>query len=205
MLIWGLHSSHAALHTTKIKYKNISLHSSLWVNDIYLHLIKLSTKQFGLHHMDCFTVFCVGMRQLWGRGGGHVSTEHMHLPKLYMQQTAIIFQLTNLSTLKVHKRGTWLIWMVTYLQTIQHYTYYHFAILILSFKNECNFLCKSYMVDVFITTITYDMTAPNQLLVEQNPKWCQPTITVTGTSINALSATCLTDTSGGHNGTPDGT
>ena len=66
-------------------------------------------------------------------------------------------------------------------------------------------MCKSYMVDVFITTITYDMTAPNQLLVEQNPKWCQPTITVTGTSIHTLSATCLTDTSGGHNGTPDGT
>jgi hypothetical protein len=60
--------------------------------------------------------------------------------------------------------------MVTYLQTIQHYTQYHFAILILSFKNDFNFMCKSYMVDVFITTITYDMTAPNQLLVEQNPK-----------------------------------
>lgn len=122
-----------------------------------------------------------------------------------MQQTAIIFQITNLSTLKVHKRGTWLIWTVTYLQTNRHYTYYHFATLILSLRTIFYFLCKSYVVDVFITTITYDMTALNQFLVEQNPQWCQPTITVTGTSICTLSATCLTDTSGGHNGTPDGT
>jgi hypothetical protein len=101
--------------------------------------------------------------------------------------------MTNLST----RWRTTAMWNIAYLNgyvsannsSLQRLPFYYCDPFFL--KTDLNFLCKRYIVDVFITTITYSMTALNRILLEQNPKWCQPTITVTGTSLPHAWSTIL--------------